>query len=72
MSVQTEIDRISNNVAETLSAIEAKGVTVAEDATSDDMAALVSGIEVATVTVYSGAAPSAEQGKDGDIFLATE
>lgn len=44
MSIQTEIDRIKNNVTSALSAISAKGVDVPTDAKSDDLSSLISSI----------------------------
>lgn len=44
MSVQSEIDRLSTNVSNTLSAIAAKGVSVPDGSSSDDMALLVTAI----------------------------
>lgn len=52
MSVQSQVERLSANVANTLSAIESKGVTVAETATSDDMAGLVGMIPAVALTAY--------------------
>lgn len=45
MSVQTQIDRIRGNVANALSAIAAKGVTVPEGGNSDVLAELIEAIE---------------------------
>lgn len=45
MSVQTQIDRISGNVAAALSAIAEKGVTVPDGSTSDALAELITSIE---------------------------
>ena len=39
--------------------------------TLDDMASDINALEVATVTVYSGASPDSSVGEDGDIFLVT-
>ena len=44
MSVQTQIDRISGNVAAALAAIADKGVTVPDGSTSDALAGDVSGV----------------------------
>lgn len=41
MSIQSQIDRITANVAAALEAIASKGVTVPVDANSDDLAALI-------------------------------
>lgn len=41
MSIQSEITRISGNVSDALSAIEAKGVTIPSGASSDDLADLI-------------------------------
>lgn len=46
MSIETEINRISANVSDTLSAISEMGGEVPEDATSDDMASGVRSIPV--------------------------
>lgn len=45
MSVQTQIDRIDGNVKKALAKIAEKGVTVASDANSDDLEALIAAIE---------------------------
>ena len=45
MSVQTQIDRISGNVAAALAAIAGKGVTVPDGSTSDALAELIASIE---------------------------
>lgn len=45
MSIQSEITRLSGNVAAALSAIGAKGVTVPSGANSDDLATLIAQIE---------------------------
>lgn len=45
MSVQTQIDRISGNVAAALAAIADKGVTVPDGSTSDALAELIASIE---------------------------
>lgn len=45
MSVQSEITRLSGNVADALDAIEAKGVNVPVGATSDNLASLIQSIE---------------------------
>ena len=44
MSIQSEITRISGNVADALTAIAAKGVTVPQGANSDDLADLIGSI----------------------------
>ena len=45
MSISSEITRLSGNVADALTAIEAKGVTVPSGAKSDDLATLIAAIE---------------------------
>lgn len=45
MSVQTQIDRISGNVAAALAAIADKGVTVPDGSTSDALAELILSIQ---------------------------
>ena len=55
MSIQSEITRLSDNVATALSAISNKGVTVPSDAKSDDLAALIESIPSGT----SAPAPTA-------------
>lgn len=45
MSVQTEINRISGNVADALAALAEKGVTVPAGAKSDNLAELIAAIE---------------------------
>lgn len=53
MSIQTQIDRIKQAKADLISQIEAKGVTVPNDASLDDLAALVeaisTGVELPTL-----------------------
>lgn len=49
MSIQSEITRISGNVADALTEIEAKGVMVPADANSDDLAELIASIPSGTV-----------------------
>lgn len=44
MSIQSEITRISGNVSDALSAIQAKGVTIPSGANSDDLADLIAQI----------------------------
>ena len=44
MSIQSEIARISGNVADALAAIAAKGVTVPQGSNSDDLATLIAAI----------------------------
>lgn len=44
MSIQSEVERISQNVQNTLEAIRQTGVSVPENATSDDMPALASAL----------------------------
>lgn len=45
MSIQSEITRISGNVSDSFSEIEAKGVTVPSDANSDDLPELIRAID---------------------------
>lgn len=45
MSIQSEITRISGNVADALTAIAAKGVTLPQGANSDDLADLIGSIQ---------------------------
>lgn len=49
MSISSEITRISGNISDALEAIAAKGVTVPNDATSDDLATLISQISSSSV-----------------------
>ena len=68
MSIQSEISRISGNVADALSAISDKGVTVPAGSTSDDLADLIDAIQF--VHYYTGSsAPSGSLGSNGDIYL---
>ena len=72
MSVQTQIDRISDNVSAALSAIEAKGAAVPVGSTSDDLANLIltigAKVTVSTtdLTAGSSALPS------GEVYLVYE
>lgn len=45
MSIQSEINRISGNVSDALTAIEAKGVTIPSGSNSDDLATLIGQIQ---------------------------
>ena len=72
MSIETEINRISTNVSDTLSAISEMGGEVPEDATSDDMASGVRSIPVgakiddttpSTTTTYSSSKIESEISK---------
>lgn len=44
MSIQSQIDRLTANVAAALEAVAAKGVTVPDNANSDNLAALIAAI----------------------------
>lgn len=44
MSIQSEIDRIAQNIAGSLDEVEAKGVTVPTGSTSDDLPSLIAAI----------------------------
>ena len=55
MSIQSEITRLSGNVADALTAIAAKGVTVPQGSNSDDLATLIGSIQT------GGGTPSATQ-----------
>lgn len=44
MSIQSEIDRLSKNVQDTLDAIRQTGVSIPENATSDDMPAMAAAL----------------------------
>ena len=46
MSIQTEINRIRQSKADIISALKLKGATVPEDASIEDLSALVEAIEV--------------------------
>ena len=58
MSIQTEINRISGNVSNAISAIADKGVSVPSGANSDDLATLIgqveSGIDTSDATAAAG------------------
>lgn len=45
-SIAAQIDRIKANVAAAFAALREKGVAVADDATSDDLATLIGGLDV--------------------------
>ena len=45
MSIQSEINRISQNVSDSLDAVEAKGVTIPSGSNSNDLPDLISAIE---------------------------
>lgn len=72
MSIQTQIDRLKQAKADLISQITAKGVAVPADASLDDLSALVAAISTggSAVTVHTGtAAPTADIGADGDLYL---
>lgn len=58
MSIETEINRISTNVSETLNAVSEMGGTVPENATSDDMANGVRSIPVGAKINDSTSSPT--------------
>lgn len=62
MSIQSEITRISGNVADALTAIAAKGVTVPQGANSDDLADLIAAIasDLTTKTITLNGTYSAQ------------
>lgn len=62
MSIQSEITRISGNVADALTAIAAKGVTVPQGANSDDLADLIGSIasDLTTKTITLNGSYSAQ------------
>lgn len=62
MSIQSEITRISGNVADALTAIAAKGVTVPQGANSDDLADLIAAIasDLTTKTITLNGSYSAQ------------
>lgn len=62
MSIQSEITRISGNVADALTAIVAKGVTVPQGANSDDLADLIGSIasDLTTKTITLNGSYSAQ------------
>ena len=45
MSIQSEIDRIKNNINSSLEAVAEKGVLVPDDANSDNLPSLIQSIE---------------------------
>ena len=60
MSIQTELNRITNAKASIVSAIEGKGVTVPEATLLDGMAALIESIEAGSAKVLTGTITWAE------------
>lgn len=62
MSIQSEITRISGNVADALTAIATKGVTVPQGANSDDLADLIAAIasDLTTKTITLNGSYSAQ------------
>lgn len=73
MSIQSEITRISDNIAAAYSALEEKGATVPEGATSDNLAEVIGAEVVDKSTVYtvyvSSSEPTSDVGTDGDIYI---
>lgn len=57
MSIQNEIDRITNNVAEAYAAVEEKGGSVPEEANSDKLAEAIRSIESGEAAAYAVNAP---------------
>ena len=61
MSIQSEITRLSGNVSDAFDAIEAKGVSVPANSTSDDLATLISQISgggTGAITIVDYADPN--------------
>jgi hypothetical protein len=58
VSIQSEISRISGNVADALDAIEAKGVTVPTGSNSDDLATLIAAIPGGGYTKFTSGTKS--------------
>lgn len=54
MSIQSEIDRIAQNVSDSLDAVAAKGVTVPAGSTSDDLPSLIASIPTGSGGIESG------------------
>lgn len=67
MSIQSEINRISGNVADALDAIEDKGVTIPSGANSDDLADLI-----AQITGGGGGVGGITQDEDGYLVLSPD
>lgn len=57
MSIQNEIDRITNNVAEAYAAVEEKGGSIPEEANSDKLADAIRSIESGEAAAYAVNAP---------------
>lgn len=62
MSIQSEIDRISQNVSDSLDAVAAKGATVPAGSTSDDLPSLIASIQ-------TGGAVESVNGQTGVVVL---
>ena len=65
MSIQSEIDRIANNVTNSLNKVAGKGVTVPADANSDDLPGLIEAIE----TGGGGGEPEEDWVGDGNTHI---
>lgn len=78
MSIQNEIDRIANNVAEAYAAVEEKGGSVPEEANSDNLAEAVrsipelEGIPVKPITKAEYSALSDEDKNGETAWLVTD
>ena len=67
MSIQSEINRISGNISDSLDAVAAKGVTVPVGSTSDDLAGLIE-----LITGSSGENGDIYQDENGYLVLSDE
>ena len=76
MSVQSEIDRISGNISDSLDAVASKGVAVPAGANSDSLAGLIRSIEVGggieIVKLWQNASPGSFFGAQTLFFDTTQ
>lgn len=68
MTIQTEIQRISGNISDALSALANKGVTVPSGSNSDDLADLIAAIEAGGGSVVKLTATASTNIEFGEIF----
>lgn len=68
MSVQTQINRIKNNVTSSLDKVRAKGVTVPTNASSDDLPVLIKSISTG-IDTSNGNAEATDIAKDKIAYV---
>lgn len=69
MSVQTEVDRIKNNIRDALNAISRKGVYVPPNSNSDDLVTLIKAIKIMKTFDVEGLTMEFELGMTWSEFI---